>query len=347
MKVAILKNEFDDGHENWMKACVKQNIEADIIDLTKNNWLIKIKKEVYDCFLACPSGRESIFKNLYDERIYILNRVLNYNVYPNYDEISLHENKKYLSYWLASNEINHPKTNVFYYEKEAMEFVRNSNLPIVAKFNIGASGKGVRIFRNKEDVIHYIKQAFTGKGLRQSWGPDLKMGMFGSRILKIIRNPKRIFRRLEAYKKVYNETQNGLVIFQEYIPHEFEWRIVKIGNSYFGHKKIKQGDKASGTKGIDYAEPPVQLLNFVKNLCDLYSFNSMAVDLFEDENGEYMINELQCIFGHVQDYICEKDGSPGRFIYKDDNWLFEKGMFNSNLSYDLRLKDVFALYTSK
>jgi len=56
-----------------------------------------------------------------------------------------------------------------------------------------------------------------------------------------------------------------------------------------------------------------------------------------------LINELQAIFGHVQSYICEKNGKPGRLIYKKNKWQFEEGVFNSNLSYDLRIENAIAL----
>ena len=94
------------------------------------------------------------------------------------------------------------------------------------------------------------------------------------------------------------------------------------------------------TKGIEYIAPPGELLNMVRDICDKYGFRCMAVDLFEDGNGGYLINEMQCIFGHVQEYICEKDGVAGRFVDLNGNWEFESGMFNSNLSYDLRLQDI-------
>jgi hypothetical protein len=143
-----------------------------------------------------------------------------------------------------------------------------------------------------------------------------------------------------------NEIQKDYIILQEFVQHSFEWRIVRIGDSYFGHQKVKVGEKASGTKGIDYISPPNELLDFVKDICLRYNFNSMAIDLFEVGKGGYLINEMQCIFGHVQAYICEHNGSPGRFLFKDDKWVFEAGLFNTNLSYDLRLGNVISLLSS-
>lgn len=339
MKFAILKNEFDDNHEYWKRSCEKYGQEYLIIDILKSDWLNIANSYRFDGYLSCPSGRETLYKKMYDEKIYILDKILGKYVYPNYDEISIHENKKYLSYWLQANHLPHPKTNVFYNFNEALGFIDTCELPIVGKINIGASGKGVKIFRDRILLEKYIQTAFKN-GLHQEWGPNMKMGGYKSRIINVLKNPEIIKRKLSIYRKVYNEIQRGYVILQVYIPHQFEWRVVRIGDSYFGHQKVKQGDKASGTKGIDYIAPPTDLLNFIKNICDRFGFKCMAVDLFEDGNGGYLINEMQCIFGHVQEYICEMEGKPGRFIKKEDNWIFESGMFNSNLSYDLRVEDI-------
>jgi hypothetical protein len=70
----------------------------------------------------------------------------------------------------------------------------------------------------------------------------------------------------------------------------------------------------------------------------------MAVDLFEDGSGGYVVNELQTIFGHVQDHIMEVDGKPGRYIHQNNQWVFEPGDFNTNESFDLRLKTAIELY---
>lgn len=339
MKFAILKNEFDDNHEYWKRSCEKYGQQYQIIDMLSSDWLSLAISKDFDGFLACPSGRETMYKEMYDEKIYILDRVLGKLVYPSYDEISIHENKKYLSYWLTANQLPHSETRILYDIEETRSFIETCDLPIVGKINIGASGKGVKVFRDREQLKKYAELAFKD-GLRQEWGPNLKMGGYKSRVLNLIKNPGLIKRKLLIYKKVYNEIQKGYVILQKYIPHDYEWRVVRIGDSYFGHQKVKQGDKASGTKGINYIAPPSELLNFLKDTCDKFGFRCMAIDLFEDGNDGYLINEMQCIFGHIQEYICEEDGKPGRFVQRNGEWVFEPGLFNSNLSYDLRMEDV-------
>jgi len=346
MRLAILKNDFDDNHLYWSNACKSKNISFEIIDSLYSTWLDRIISGHFDGVLTCPPGRELLYKIMYDEKVSILENVLGLFVYPSYNEIILHENKKYLSYWLDANQLPHPKTNVFYSKNEAIDFAEKCLLPIVSKISIGASGKGVEIFSNRNKLKDYINKCFE-KGVIQEWGPNLRMGKIPERILNVLKNPSLVKKKIEIYKKQFDEKQKGFIILQDYIEHDFEWRVVKIGQSFFGHQKVKIGDKASGSKGINYIAPPSELLYFVEGVCEKFSFHSMAVDLFEDGKGGYLINEMQCIFGHVQKYICELDGIPGRYIRKGNNWQFESGLFNSNLSYDLRLENVIQLLTTK
>ena len=81
-----------------------------------------------------------------------------------------------------------------------------------------------------------------------------------------------------------------------------------------------------------------ELLNFIRSLTDRFKFRSIAIDIFEPVQGHYLINEAQCIFGQSDPYQMLVEGTPGRYLYKDDKWIFEEGDFNSNASYDLRLK---------
>jgi len=77
------------------------------------------------------------------------------------------------------------------------------------------------------------------------------------------------------------------------------------------------------------------------------TYNSMAFDLFEVESGKFLVNELQTHFGHVQDHIMEVDGKPGRYILQQDKWVFDDGSFNTNATYDLRLRSAIGIYLSK
>ena len=209
----------------------------------------------------------------------------------------------------------------------------------MAKTSIGASGSGVQILRSKQDTTVYAKKAFIGSGVKKRFGPNQKTGNPIKWTRKAINDPRFFYNRMSRYIERNKDGQFGYVIFQEYIPHEYEWRGVRIGDSYFAHKKIKRGDKASGTKGVLYVKPPEKFLDFIKFWSDKLNFNSMAFDVFELPDGSFLVNELQTLFGHVQKNIMFVEGKSGRYKYIDKKWVFEEGDYNQIESFDLRLKD--------
>ena len=99
-----------------------------------------------------------------------------------------------------------------------------------------------------------------------------------------------------------------------------------------------EGQKAIVSLIKEYGNPPLSVLHFVKKLTDRSGFYSQAVDLFEPQEGQYLVNEMQCIFGQSDPYQMLVDKCPGRYVFKENKWRFEKGDFNTNQSYDLRLQ---------
>jgi glutathione synthase/RimK-type ligase-like ATP-grasp enzyme len=340
-KAVILGNELPEDHLLWVHACsnVSDLLEYRIVDLTANNWFDKISDEPFDILLAKPSCITSAFKQLYDERIYVLNKICGYKVFPSINEILIYENKRLLSFWLRANDIPHPKTNVFYSEKEAKDFAGSSKYPVVAKVGIGASGSGVRILKSRNDAMEYIERTFSGKGAPRRTGPNLSQGNLAGRAIHYAFHPFELFRRLSFYKQRSRNPQKDYVLFQEFIPHDFEWRAVRIGDSFFAHKKLKAGEKASGSLLKGYDNPPPALFDFVRKITDDHGFFSQAIDLFESPQG-YLVNEMQCIFGQSDPYQMLIDGKAGRYVFKEARWVFEPGDFNTNESYDLRVQFV-------
>ncbi len=349
-KLAILGNENPDENELWIKAIDDVNdasFDYDVIDLSRNNWLENVTAKNYDYYLCKPPGLSACFKQLYDERIYIIASVLKLPVYPSLTEILIYENKRLLSFWLEANDLPHPKTDVFYDKDEASSAIQSGSFPIVAKTNIGASGSGVKILHSYNEAQEYINNAFSSRGTQQRWWPNFKKRGIFKRGLHYIFNPNDIKKKADIYKRKKNEIQKGFVLLQEYIEHEFEWRVVVIGDSYFAHKKLKIGEKASGSTLKGYDNPPIRLFDFAKDIMEKYGLYSQAIDLFETKDGELLINEMQCIFGQSDSYQMLVDGQPGRYRFINGMWVFEAGKFNENESYNLRIKHVLNLVKGK
>ena len=337
---AILKSEFDDDHlQQWENACrARQDLLTwETIDLTRSDWLQQVQGKTIDGLLALPPNLTNVFKNLYDERVTILHEVCGIPVFPYLEEIKVYENKKYLSYWLAAQGIPHPKTMVFYHRQEALDFVQQAPLPLVGKTNIGASGRGVTIIRSRPEAIDYVRNTFAGKGSSRKIGPNWRKKGFVKRVFKKLLNPGAFKAKIKQYQQQNTEQQTDYVILQEFIPHSYEWRCVRIGDSFFAHKKIVKGEKASGSLIKGYENPPFELLDFVRDVTDRKHFRSQSVDIFTTSDGRYLVNEMQCTFGQSDPYQMLVDGQPGRYLYQNGQWVFEAGDFNRYESFQLRL----------
>lgn len=320
MKLGILK-EFLGKEKNYVLACEDLGIEYEIIDIISNDWIDKIKNSGCDGFLVRPSAAKEVWKKLYDERLYFINKVMKKPIYPSYDEIFIYENKKNMAYWLKTNEIAHPKTWIFYRKNEALDFLKNYDMfPLVFKTNIGSSAIGVKFF-NKNQAKRVVQKIFTKWKFFNRGYTKWKMSKF------------------HIPYPLMDDKQHNFVIFQQTLNIKHEWRIIKIGNSYFGHQKLINGKYHSGSGLVGWVNPPIELLDFAKMICDKGSFNSMDIDIFETVEGSYVVNELQSLFGSVLPYQMMFDGKKGRYLNIDGKWEFEEGVFNQNGSCNLRIND--------
>ncbi|HPR13494.1 MAG TPA: hypothetical protein PLV06_13985 [Bacteroidales bacterium] len=340
-ELVILANEVKSDHELWVRACERRSDEISfrVVDLTSADWYENVFSGPVDCLLPKPGGLTLRFKKLYDERLSILVREKHLQSFPALDEVLIHENKVFQSYWLKAGGLPHPATHVFYYREEAEDFAGRAVLPLVAKLNIGSSGKGVEIIRTQPELKQYVREIFAS-GRRSRSGPNLSRGGYLKRAAAVLSRRGMLREKLSKYSAIRDEVQKGYVLFQEYVPHEYEWRAVRIGDSFFAHKKMRTGDKASGSLKKGYGAPPRELLDFVRTVTDRFGFRSMSADLFEPEPGRYLINEMQCIFGQSDPHQMIIEGRPGRYRFRDDEWVFEEGDFASNQCFDLRVDHV-------
>lgn len=323
MRLGILK-DVSETSNYYIDACNELGVEYKLIDITSFNWINMIKESNCDGFLVAPNCPNDVWKSMYQERLYFINKSLGYPIYPSFNEVFIYENKRNMAYWLQANNIPMAKTWVFYKRQEAFEFIEERlNFPLVFKPNIGSAALGIKFITNKKKAKQLIKRIFT-KWLFFNYGYT------------------------KWYKTKYgisfpimDDKQYNNIMFQEKINVKFEWRGIKIGESYFAHKKLSDKNGLhSGSGKSNYDNPPIEVMNFIKFVCDKGSFRSMNVDFFEDEHGNFYVNELQTIFGSkIRPYQMLVDGNPGRYIFTNNEWAFESGMFNQNNSYNLRVKD--------
>lgn len=307
MKAGIFYNQLQ-YHKHWIAACRELKVSYQIIYLEKADWMEQIEKSGCDVFLVWPDIRSQEIKQMWDERLRILVEEMNGRIYPSLKEIWLYENKRVQHYWLKTNGFKTPGTKVFYNEKEAVEFLQNAQYPLVLKSNLGASASGVYIENTPGDAIKKAKQFF-----KHGYSP----------------------KRNAAGKK-----QKGSIYIQEYIPDTKEWRMVRIGDSYFGHGKDMRGQFHSGSGKANFDLPPAKAFELLKEITQKGNLSSMDVDLFEDKVGNFYVNELQTVFGNsIAKEQMKINGVPGRYLIKSNgDFQFEAGSFCENHLCNLRLE---------
>lgn len=323
MKIGIVK-EINNFHDDYIKACQDLGVEYEVIDITSKDWIRNIKEFNGAGLVVRPSCGKADWKQMYDEKLYFINENLNIPMYPSYGELFIYENKRTMAYWLEMNNIPSPETFVFYDRGEAIKFVNGYNsFPLMFKPNTGSAALGVKVIKNSKEAKVLINKIFT------------RFKFFNRGYTKWKKS------KFKLPYPIMDDRQYNNILFQEKIDVKYEWRGVKIGESYFAHKKLSDKNGLhSGSGEANYDDPSLEVMEFLKYVCDVGSFRSMNVDFFEDYNGNFFVNELQTIFGSkIQPYQMCVGGVPGRYKYTSGEWNFEEGLFNQNNSWNLRLED--------
>lgn len=296
-------------HKYPIAACFDLGVDYRLVDITAPDWIEKVNACPCELFLVHPSLDLRPWRQLYDERLKILTEILGKRIFPDYPSLWIYESKHRMHYWLKANGFDAPETRVFYRREDALDFCRSAEIPIVYKSDLGSGASGVKIFRDRSRLIKFVNHFFKAGFKRRGNDP--------------------------------RDTEWGGLLLQEYIPDAREWRMIRIGDSFFGYEKIKVGDFHSGSHCWSYGRPSDDLLNLLKHITDKGNFKSMDLDIFQTADGRLLVNELQAVFGMGNPYeMCVIDNQPGRMLWDDTKktWSFEPGAFCQNYMWNLRLQ---------
>jgi len=315
LKIGIL-TDFQGEHENYRRACEELDVPYQMIDFTSDRWLLEVKRAACDGYVVHPNHWLSVWKEMFDERLRLMSRELGLRVCPRPEDVWIYEGKRRLAYWLQAHDIPHPETHIFYDRDEARDYLLRASYPIVYKTHVGSAASGVVILRDYGAALSLLDRAF-GEGIIRSPGD----------------------RRDRSW---------GYVLFQEYLPNVREFRIIKIGRSWFGHEKLKQPGTEfySGSGEVGWGVPPMELFDFCYHIGETAGFFTMCFDVFLTIEGRILVNELHVVFGSYNPSQMYIDGKPGRYLRRDDGWVFQEGLFNRNGSANLRLIEFLDLLES-
>lgn len=305
--IGILRNRAQ-YHVQYVAACQELGLPFRVIDLFASDWLSAVRSSGCNVFFTWPDATQRPMATLFKDRCDLL-EAMGIVVVPSRLERWLYEDKYRQRDWLMANGIAHPRTWIFTDRKSATDFAGNCDLPIVYKTSFGGAATGVSIIRSRSELLACISRAF-GKG-HITAGHDRR------------------------------DRDWGRIFLQEYHTVMREWRMVRIGDSYFGHPKGRAGDFHSGSGRVQWDIPNNRLLDLLHEVTEVGKFRSMDVDIFETDQGHYLVNELQTVFGASTSIDqMRADGEPGRMVRSEaGGWQFEAGDYARNACANARIED--------
>lgn len=249
MKVAIHlnANSFSD---RWIKYCIDNNIKYKIVDAFDNDIIDQIK----DCDIFLWHHHHSKYKDvLVAKKILFALDHANIKVFPDIKTGWHFDDKVSQKYLLEAIKVPMVPSYVFYDKKEAKQWIKDRNFPIVFKLKGGAGSANVRLIKNEREAFRIIDKAFKDGFPQFDSFSNLKEKISKYKegkveFLTVLKAMVRLFITTEFSKK--QAPERDYVYFQDFIPNlDSDIRIQVIGNKIFGLKRfVRENDfRASGS----------------------------------------------------------------------------------------------------
>ncbi|MDP5274712.1 hypothetical protein [Chengkuizengella axinellae] len=342
MKIGIFATP--EGYErSIVEACKELDVQYEIIGIFSHDWIQQFEKADCDGYIIRPPTKTSLWRATFLNRILLIKDRIENKCVPDIESILYYESKIMMLDFYKLNELPHVPSNTFFNLKEALKYAKSTKtFPKMVKSDGGSGSLGVKKINSRSNLIFQIyKSFFTGNIFRGFHSP----ADFNVYIKTYIKPLWMYFKKMRRSFYPYSERSQGYIHIQEFLQMKTEWRIIKIGESYFGLRKAKGKNglrSGSGSRG-DWTDPPKEILNLVKEWCERLNISTMSFDIFEDMDGEYLINEMQVCFGTISPSQMYINGVPGRYVHVGGKWVFDEGeycRFNCNLLRIELLKEI-------
>lgn len=295
-------------YRSYVRACGDLGVRYQVIDLLGSGWMRTVRDSACAGFIAHPTPGDSTQRALFEERLQIVCDELGRPVWPLPKETWFYESKRRMAYWLQAHGVPHPETHVFHREDEALAYLAGATFPMVCKTDLGSGAAGVWIIRGRSEAEKIVQRAFRG-GLRRQGAAR-------------------------------GERERGFVLFQQYVDGAQEYRVIQLGESWFGHEKVAGGRRGlhSGSGESAWSLPPEGVWELCWGISRQAGFRTMNYDVFVQSDGTALVNEMQVVFASYNPSQMYVEGKPGRYRRVDGEWLFEEGLFNRNGSANARVE---------
>jgi glutathione synthase/RimK-type ligase-like ATP-grasp enzyme len=236
-------------------------------------------------------------------------------VFPSWKTVWHFDDKIGQYYLLRAAGIPTPKTWVFWYRRDALNFVRSATYPLVIKLASGIMSQNVQLLKSAEEAEYWVHRMF-GDGLVTLQKPQVG-GLRGA--ARRARHAARLLvKGIAPDAAQFSEVQRSYLLLQEFMPgNEYDTRITVIGNRAFAFRRNNRpGDfRASGSGRIDWDHAKIdpQLLRLAFRAQRKLGSQSLAVDGMY-RNGEPVLIEISYIYDTWAVEAC-----PGHWEISEDD----------------------------
>ncbi len=232
------------------------------------------------------------------DKIEFIQNFLGKATLPNKESLWYYEDKIREQWLFEYYDLPCIKSFISHSRDETKKFLIGATYPFISKDKTSSSSEGVQFVKNRSQANKMCRHIFS--------------------------NGLKLF---ESYIR-----QKGYVLFQEAVPNKgFDLRVIIVGNSYFGYYRYPKKDdyRASGSGIVEKKEIPKEVLRIAKRTKEcLPKAYLLAVDFLQDSrDNEYYIIEASIFIGIES---CEQlvvDGTPGRYVEHNGEFIFEEGRF--------------------
>jgi hypothetical protein len=336
-KIRILTGN-DDFFGQTRKPWVSMDVDKIIAVLRENDYdveknsfheIVNRDCTVTDSIIFYTFSQKVNKRRYIDDVIHFLNDGSNFLV-PSYDLFRCHENKGFQELYKRKKEV---KSLPAYYLSGEEELSRyRIRYPVVYKNVEGSNARGVRLARNRAQLISIVRRNAPQKLTAKL---DLLRRKHFRRKKRYAEYPDYSNRRdYHEYKKHIENQRN--FILQEFVPNlHFDYRILVLYDKYYVTKRhVNTNDfRASGTKKFDFDfEPDPKLLEFAGDVFTAFDTPYLSMDICRQGETCYLL-EFQALHFGISVFVKSK----GCYRRKGAGWTFvpEKSDIETEIAHGL------------
>lgn len=311
--ITLPNGSFGSSGQSWkkldinkIKSLVDFNVEIDSI---ANIDHIPLNKD--DVLIYTSSEDPEVRQYIKNKLFYIKDKC---TLIPSYDLLMAHEDKGFQEVMKLEKDFGNLKGNYFFDLDD-----HKISYPKVLKTAQGAGSSGVFLIKDSNN-LKKIQNTYFNQSIKR----------------KIIKLQRRFKLNPEEYKIYsYKYKKFNLFVEQDFISNlACDYKVLVFGNRYFVLKRnVRKSDfRASGSGDFEFVDPPVDVLDFAKEITDTLKNPYLSLDIAQSDKGCHLIEFQATNFGPYTLL-----NSPSRFIYCDNTWKKEENCkdLEANYSYAL------------